>query len=248
MSGIEDPGDDPSVTPPKRWATGVPAVTHALEYSLGRTTVRRTALTLLNINQVKGFDCPGCAWPEPAPGKRHRNEYCENGAKHISDEATSRRITAEFFRRHSIAELGEKSDYWLNHQGRLTEPMIKRPGAAPYEPIGWDEAFDVLAGELRRLDSPDEALFYTSGRLNNEAAFLLQLFARAYGTNNLPDCSKPCHESSGSALTESLGIGKGSVGLDDIHTADLVLVVGQNPGTGLRRHRPHPAHPRPQRP
>lgn len=248
MSGIEDPGDDLSVTPPKRWATGVPAVTHALEYSLGRTTVRRTALTLLNINQVKGFDCPGCAWPEPAPGKRHRNEYCENGAKHISDEATSRRITAEFFRRHSIAELGEKSDYWLNQQGRLTEPMIKRPGAAHYEPIGWDEAFDVLAGELLRLDSPDEALFYTSGRLNNEAAFLLQLFARAYGTNSLPDCSNLCHESSGSALTETLGIGKGSIGLDDIHTADLVLVVGQNPGTGLRRHRPHPAHLRPQRP
>ncbi|MGJ5755994.1 molybdopterin-dependent oxidoreductase alpha subunit [Streptomyces puniciscabiei] len=235
MSGIEDPVDDLSVTPPKRWATGVPAVTHALEYSLGQTTVRRTALTLLNINQVKGFDCPGCAWPEPAPGKRHRNEYCENGAKHISDEATSRRVTAEFFRRHSIAELDAKSDYWLNQQGRLTEPMIKRPGARHYEPVGWDEALDVLAGELRRLDSPDEALFYTSGRLNNEAAFLLQLFARAYGTNNLPDCSNMCHESSGSALMETLGIGKGSVSLDDIHTADLVFVVGQNPGTNHPR-------------
>ncbi|EST36268.1 FdhF/YdeP family oxidoreductase [Streptomyces roseochromogenus] len=235
MSDIEDPGDDLTATPPKRWATGVPAVTHALEYSLGQTTVRRTALTLLNINQVKGFDCPGCAWPEPAPGKRHRNEYCENGAKHISDEATSRRITAEFFRRYSIAELGEKSDYWLNQQGRLTEPMIKRPGAAHYEPIGWDEAFDVLAGELTGLDTPDEALFYTSGRLNNEAAFLLQLFARAFGTNNLPDCSNLCHESSGSALQETLGIGKGSVCLDDIHTADLVFVVGQNPGTNHPR-------------
>ncbi|AOR30105.1 hypothetical protein BFF78_02585 [Streptomyces fodineus] len=235
MSGTEDPDDDLSVTPPKRWATGVPAVTHALEYSLGQTTLRRTALTLLNINQVKGFDCPGCAWPEPAPGKRHRNEYCENGAKHIGDEATSRRITAEFFRRHSIAELDGRSDYWLNQQGRLTEPMIKRPGAEHYEPIGWDEAFDVLAAELRRLDFPDEALFYTSGRLNNEAAFLLQLFARAYGTNNLPDCSNMCHESSGSALQETLGIGKGSVSLDDIHTADLVFVVGQNPGTNHPR-------------
>ncbi|MGV9891340.1 FdhF/YdeP family oxidoreductase [Streptomyces sp. NPDC003395] len=235
MSGIEDPSDDLTVTPPKRWATGVPAVAHALEYSLEQTSVRRTALTLLNINQAKGFDCPGCAWPEPAPGKRHRNEYCENGAKHIADEATTRRVTADFFRRHSIAELDGKSDYWLNQQGRLTEPMVKRPGAEHYEPIGWDEALDLLARELRALDSPDEALFYTSGRLNNEAAFLLQLFARAYGTNNLPDCSNMCHESSGSALMETLGIGKGSVSLDDIHQADLVFVVGQNPGTNHPR-------------
>ncbi|GAA5004885.1 FdhF/YdeP family oxidoreductase [Streptomyces siamensis] len=235
MSGIEDPDDDLSVTPPKQWATGLPAVTHALEYSLGQTSVRRTALTLLNINQVKGFDCPGCAWPEPAPGKRHRNEYCENGAKHINDEATSRRVTADFFRQYSIDELDTKSDYWLNQQGRLTEPMVKRPGAHYYEPIGWDEALDLLAGELRRLDSPDEALFYTSGRLNNEAAFLLQLFARAYGTNNLPDCSNLCHESSGCALNETLGIGKGSVSLDDIHHCDLIFVVGQNPGTNHPR-------------
>ncbi|WSK52675.1 FdhF/YdeP family oxidoreductase [Streptomyces albidoflavus] len=235
MSGIEDPVDDLSVTPPKTWATGVPAVTHALEYALGQTSVRRTALTLLNINQAKGFDCPGCAWPEPAPGKRHRNEYCENGGKHIADEATSRRVTAGFFREHSIAELDAKSDYWLNQQGRLTKPMIKRPGATHYEPVGWDEAFGILADELRSLASPDEALFYTSGRLNNEAAFLLQLFARAYGTNNLPDCSNMCHESSGSALGETLGIGKGSVSLDDIHEADLVFVVGQNPGTNHPR-------------
>ncbi|RZD68704.1 hypothetical protein C0Q59_00500 [Streptomyces albidoflavus] len=235
MSGIEDPVDDLSVTPPKTWATGIPAVTHALEYALGQTSVRRTALTLLNINQAKGFDCPGCAWPEPAPGKRHRNEYCENGGKHIADEATSRRVTAGFFREHSIAELDAKSDYWLNQQGRLTEPMVKRPGATHYEPVGWDEAFGILADELRSLASPDEALFYTSGRLNNEAAFLLQLFARAYGTNNLPDCSNMCHESSGSALGETLGIGKGSVSLDDIHEADLVFVVGQNPGTNHPR-------------
>ncbi|MEW1786519.1 FdhF/YdeP family oxidoreductase [Streptomyces albidoflavus] len=235
MSGIEDPVDDLSVTPPKTWATGVPAVTHALEYALGQTSVRRTALTLLNINQAKGFDCPGCAWPEPAPGKRHRNEYCENGGKHIADEATSRRVTAGFFREHSIAELDAKSDYWLNQQGRLTEPMVKRPGATHYETVGWDEAFGILADELRSLASPDEALFYTSGRLNNEAAFLLQLFARAYGTNNLPDCSNMCHESSGSALGETLGIGKGSVSLDDIHEADLVFVVGQNPGTNHPR-------------
>ncbi|MER6980598.1 FdhF/YdeP family oxidoreductase [Streptomyces carpinensis] len=235
MSVIQDPSDDLSVTPPKRWATGVPAVTHAIEYSLEQTSVRRTALTLLNVNQAKGFDCPGCAWPEPGPGERHRNEYCENGAKHVADEATSRRVTADFFRRYSIGELAGKSDYWLNQQGRLTEPMVKRPGATHYEPIGWDEALGLLAGELRELDSPDEALFYTSGRLNNEAAFLLQLFARAFGTNNLPDCSNMCHESSGSAMQETLGIGKGSVSLDDIHNADLIFVVGQNPGTNHPR-------------
>ncbi|WP_437066168.1 FdhF/YdeP family oxidoreductase [Streptomyces sp. enrichment culture] len=235
MSSIEDPGDDLSVTAPRTWAAGVPAVAHALRYSLEQTSARRTALTLLNVNQAKGIDCPGCAWPEPAPGKRHLNEYCENGAKHISDEATTRRVTRAFFREHAIAELGTKSDYWLNQQGRLTEPMVKRPGATHYEPIGWDEALDLLAGELRNLASPDEALFYVSGRLSNEAAFLLQLFARAYGTNNLPDCSNMCHESSGSALTQTLGVGKGSVSLDDIHRSDLVLVVGQNPGTNHPR-------------
>ncbi|WP_329594245.1 FdhF/YdeP family oxidoreductase [Streptomyces sp. NBC_01362] len=235
MSSIEDPSDGLRVTPPKTWAAGVPAVAHALEYSLSQTSPRRTALTLLNINQAEGIDCPGCAWPEPAPGKRHMNEYCENGAKHINDEATSRRVTRSFFREHSIAELDGRSDYWLNQQGRLTEPMVKRPGATHYEPIGWDEALGLLARELQRLDSPDEALFYVSGRLNNEAAFLLQLFARAYGTNNLPDCSNMCHESSGFAMQETLGTGKGSVSLDDIHNADLVFVVGQNPGTNHPR-------------
>ncbi|GAA4846827.1 FdhF/YdeP family oxidoreductase [Saccharopolyspora rosea] len=235
MSTIEDPGDDLSVTPPKTWATGVPAVAHALRYSLSQTSVRRTALTLLNVNQATGIDCPGCAWPEAGPAQRHLNEYCENGAKHINDEATTRRVTADFFARHSISELAGKSDYWLNQQGRLTEPMVKRPGSDHYEPIEWDEAFGLLAEELRGLDSPDEALFYTSGRLGNEAAFLLQLFARAFGTNNLPDCSNMCHESSGSAMQETLGVGKGTVGLDDLHQADLVFVVGQNPGTNHPR-------------
>ncbi len=233
MLPIEDPQDDLSVTSPKTWAGGVPGVTHALQYSLSQTSPRRTAQTLLSLNQVKGFDCPGCAWPEPR--HRHKNEYCENGAKHISDEATDRRVTREFFAEHSIAELDGRSDYWLNQQGRLTEPMVRRPGATHYEPISWDGAFGLIADELLGLASPDEAMFYTSGRLNNEAAFLLQLFARAYGTNNLPDCSNLCHESSGWALVETLGVGKGSVSLDDIHEADLVLVVGQNPGTNHPR-------------
>ncbi|MFD3506932.1 FdhF/YdeP family oxidoreductase [Nocardia sp. NPDC058666] len=233
MTSIEDPEDDLRVTPPKTWAVGVPAVVHAIEYSLSQNSPARTALTLLNINQTKGFDCPGCAWPEPK--NRHLNEYCENGAKHINDEATTRRVTRQFFAEHPVAELDTMSDYWLNQQGRLTEPMVKRPGATHYEPIGWDEALDLMARELRSLDTPDQALLYTSGRLNNEAAFLLQLFARAYGTNNLPDCSNMCHESSGSALQQTIGVGKGTVSLDDIYEADLIFVVGQNPGTNHPR-------------
>ncbi|WGX95473.1 FdhF/YdeP family oxidoreductase [Nocardioides sp. L-11A] len=228
-----DPQDDLDVTPPKTYAAGVPAVAHAMEYALAQAGPKRTLLSLLSLNQAEGIDCPGCAWPDPQ--HRHKNEYCENGAKHVSDEATTRRVTREFFAEHSVAELGAASDMWLNHQGRLTEPMVKRPGATHYEPIGWDEAFGLVADELNGLGSPDEAMFYTSGRLNNEAAFLLQLFARAYGTNNLPDCSNMCHESSGSGLGETLGIGKGSVSLDDIHESDLVFVVGQNPGTNHPR-------------
>ena len=228
-----DPQDDLDVTPPKTYAAGAPAVAHAMEYALAQAGPKRTVLTLLSLNQADGIDCPGCAWPDPR--HRHTNEYCENGAKHVSDEATTRRVTREFFAEHSVAELDAKSDMWLNHQGRLTEPMVKRPGATHYEPIGWDDALDLVAGELDALGSPDEAMFYTSGRLNNEAAFLLQLFARAYGTNNLPDCSNMCHESSGSGLGETLGVGKGSVSLDDIHESDLVFVVGQNPGTNHPR-------------
>nr|WP_229821348.1 FdhF/YdeP family oxidoreductase [Streptomyces ruber] len=206
-----------------------------MQYSLSQTSPKRTALTLLNLNQVRGFDCPGCAWPEPEPGDRPVNEYCENGAKHTNDEATSRRVTTDFFSRHSVAELAGKSDRWLNQQGRLTRPMVKRPGSEHYEPISWSAALDLLADELRALDSPDEAVFYTSGRASNEAAFVLQLFARAFGTNNLPDCSNMCHESSGSALNETLGIGKGDVSLRDLYHADLVFVVGQNPGTNHPR-------------
>ncbi|CAL9279809.1 FdhF/YdeP family oxidoreductase [Streptomyces sp. SudanB182_2057] len=233
------PGQEPetalSVTPPKKWAAGVPAVVHALEYSLEQTSPRKTGIDLLTMNQVGGIDCPGCAWADPAPGRRHRNEYCENGAKHINDEATTRRVTADFFREHSVSDLAARSDMWLNQQGRLTEPMIKRPGSDHYEPIGWNDALGVLARELGGLDSPDEAVFYTSGRAGNEAAFVFQLFARALGTNNLPDCSNMCHESSGFALNETLGVGKGTVSLDDLHHADLIFLVGQNPGSNHPR-------------
>ncbi|MDN5746134.1 MAG: molybdopterin-dependent oxidoreductase, partial [Nocardioidaceae bacterium] len=228
-----DPTDDLSVSEPKDWAAGVPGVRHAMQYALTHTSPRRTARTLLNLNQTDGIDCPGCAWPDPQ--HRAKNEYCENGAKHVADEATTKRVTHEFFANHSVAALGEKSDMWLNDQGRLTEPMVKRSGASHYEPISWEEALTTIADELRGLASPDEAMFYTSGRVSNEAAFLLQLLARSYGTNNLPDCSNMCHESSGSGLGASLGVGKGSVSLEDIHASDLVFVVGQNPGTNHPR-------------
>ncbi|MFD7132911.1 FdhF/YdeP family oxidoreductase [Streptomyces sp. NPDC059894] len=231
----EEPNEALTVTPPKEWAAGVSAVVHALEYSLEETSPRRAGEMLLAMNQVDGIDCPGCAWADPAPGHRHRSEYCENGAKHINDEATTRRVTADFFRAHPVAELARRSDAWLNQQGRLTEPMVKRPGSDFYEPISWNDAFGLMAEELTSLDSPDEAVFYTSGRAGNEAAFVLQLFARALGTNNLPDCSNMCHESSGYALHETLGTGKGTVSLHDLHHADLIFLVGQNPGSNHPR-------------
>jgi molybdopterin-dependent oxidoreductase alpha subunit len=231
---IDDPGDAAlGVSPPKEYAAGVPGVTAALRQSWDQMGVRRTALTLLRVNQKKGFDCPGCAWPEG--DHRHMAEFCENGAKAVAEEATTRRITREFFARHTVAELAERSDHWLGQQGRLTEPMLRREGRDHYEPISWDEAFGLLADELNGLGSPDEAAFYTSGRTSNEAAFAYQLLVRAFGTNNLPDCSNMCHESSGSALTETIGVGKGSVLLDDLYRADLIFVVGQNPGTNHPR-------------
>ncbi|MEV4006226.1 FdhF/YdeP family oxidoreductase [Actinomadura sp. NPDC049753] len=221
------------VSEPKTWAAGVPGVTAALRHAHAQMGVRRTALTLLRVNQKQGFDCPGCAWPEG--DHRHAAEFCENGAKAVAEEATARRVTREFFAEHGVEELAGRSDHWLGQQGRLTEPMVKRAGSGHYEPVSWDEAFGLLASELNALDSPDEAVFYTSGRTSNEAAFAYQLFARAFGTNNMPDCSNMCHESSGSALSETIGIGKGSVLLEDLYRADLVFVVGQNPGTNHPR-------------
>jgi molybdopterin-dependent oxidoreductase alpha subunit len=231
----DDPGDrDLRIETPKRTAAGLPGVTHALSAGLAQMGVRRTALTLLRVNQPSGFDCPGCAWPEPAPGARSHTEFCENGAKAVAEEATLRRITPEFFAAHPISELAERSDHWLGQQGRLTSPMVRRPGSDHYVPISWDEAFALTAAHLREAE-PDEAVFYTSGRTSNEAAFLYQLLVRSYGTNNMPDCSNMCHESSGVALTGTIGIGKGSVTLDDIHRAELIVVVGQNPGTNHPR-------------
>ncbi|MFR9727459.1 FdhF/YdeP family oxidoreductase [Streptomyces sp. MS19] len=225
--------DSPEVGEPRHSAAGLPAVGHAMRAAQRQMGVRRTALTLLRVNQQDGFDCPGCAWPEP--GKPHAAEFCENGAKAVAEEATLRRVTPAFFAEHTVGDLAGRSGYWLGQQGRLTTPMYLPEGADRYEPVGWDEAFGLIAEELRVLGSPDEAVFYTSGRTSNEAAFLYQLFAREYGTNNLPDCSNMCHESSGSALVETLGVGKGSVHLEDLHQADLIIVAGQNPGTNHPR-------------
>ncbi|MFF7810464.1 FdhF/YdeP family oxidoreductase [Streptomyces sp. NPDC007945] len=225
--------DAPQVTPPQHAAAGLPAIGHTLRIAQEQMGAVRTARTLLKVNQKDGFDCPGCAWPEG--DKRHLAEFCENGAKAVAEEATLRRVTPEFFAAHPVAELAERSGYWLGQQGRITEPMYLPEGADRYEPVTWERAFAILAEELTALSSPDEALFYTSGRTSNEAAFLLQLFAREFGTNNLPDCSNMCHESSGSALTETIGIGKGSVTLEDLHRADLIVVAGQNPGTNHPR-------------
>ena len=195
--------------------------------------VRRTALTLRRVNQPKGFDCPGCAWPDPAD--THVAEFCENGAKAVAEEATLRRVDREFFAAHPVSDLASRTDYWLGQQGRLTEPMYKPAGSDHYQPIDWDAAFALVAQRLHALPTPDAAAFYTSGRTSNEAAFLYQLMVRRFGTNNLPDCSNMCHESSGAALAHSIGIGKGTVLLEDFYEADLIMVVGQNPGTNHPR-------------
>ncbi|MER5976601.1 FdhF/YdeP family oxidoreductase [Streptomyces sp. NPDC001857] len=225
--------DAPQVAEPKHAAAGLPAVGHSLRIAQRQMGVRRTALTLLRVNQKDGFDCPGCAWPEPE--RRHAAEFCENGAKAVAEEATLRRVTPEFFAAHPVADLAARSGYWLGQQGRLTHPMYLPEGGERYEPVSWERAFDIVAEEMSALASPDEAVFYTSGRTSNEAAFLYQLFARELGTNNLPDCSNMCHESSGSALSETIGVGKGSVLLEDLHRADLIIVAGQNPGTNHPR-------------
>ncbi len=188
---------------------------------------------LRQINQKDGFDCPGCAWPESSD--RSHFEFCENGAKAIAAETTAKRVTPAFFEQYSVPDLLGKSDYWLEQQGRLTCPMIRRAGSDHYEPISWADAF-VHAGEfLRGLESPDHAAFYTSGRTSNEAAFLYQLFGRMYGTNNFPDCSNLCHESSGVGLTRTIGLGKGAVQLTDFQKADAIFIIGQNPGTNHPR-------------
>jgi formate dehydrogenase major subunit len=217
---------------PKGSAGGVPSVVASARHLLRHVGPVRGARTMLRLNQPDGFDCPGCAWPEP--GDTSRLEFCENGAKAVAEEATTRRVDAAFFARHGVGDLAEQTDHWLGQQGRLTQPVHKPAGASHYRPIGWDGALDLIAERLRAT-TPDRAVFYTSGRTSNEAAFAYQLFVRLLGTNNLPDCSNMCHESSGVALVETIGVGKGTVTLEDVHAAELLLIIGQNPGTNHPR-------------
>src|SRR6204780_1452270 len=215
-------------------AAGIPAIWNTTLYGIGEMGPIRSVEAFLKINQVTGFDCQSCAWPSPDK-KRKVFEFCENGAKSVSDESTKKRIGPEFFAQYSIADLAAKSDYWLNQQGRLTSPMVRQAGAMPYQPITWPEAFKMIADQLNSLDSPDQASFYTSGKTTNEPAFLLQLFARQFGTNNLPDCSNMCHESSGVAMVETLGVGKGAATLEDMENTDLIFIFGNNPSTNHPR-------------
>lgn len=219
---------------PKHVAAGLPAVLSSMKYAWEEMGVSRGAITLMMLNQKDGIDCTSCAWPDP-DGKRHIAEFCENGARAIADEATLKQVTPEFFERYSVQELSKQSDHWLNDQGRITHPMVLARGATHYRPISWEDAFKLIAIELRKLQSPNEAVFYTSGRTSNEAAFLYQLFVRQFGTNNLPDCSNMCHESSGVALNETIGIGKGTVTLEDFSRTDVIFILGQNPGTNHPR-------------
>jgi molybdopterin-dependent oxidoreductase alpha subunit len=224
----------PTVKPISKVAGGFPAVLSSAKYTFREMGPIRGTRTLLQLNQKQGIDCPGCAWPEP-DGERSHFEFCEEGAKHVADEATTKRVAPEFFKQWSVNALAHQSDQWLNAQGRITHPLVLRAGADHYEAIDWADAFALIANELNSLASPDEAIFYTSGRTSNEAAFLYQLFVRQFGTNNLPDCSNMCHESSGTGMKETLGFGKGTVTLADFDLADAIFVIGQNPGTNHPR-------------
>lgn len=226
--------DDLKVGKPKRSAAGVEAVLVSMERGFVQAGVSRTLRSMLRINQRGGFDCPGCAWPESITGARKPAEFCENGAKAIAEEASARTVTPAWWAEHPIAVLREKTEYWLGSQGRITEPMIIRDGETHYTPITWAQAFRTI-GEHVNATTPDKCVFYTSGRTANETAFMYQLLARSLGTNNLPDCSNMCHESSGSALNPTIGIGKGTVSLEDFEHAELIFVVGQNPGTNHPR-------------
>jgi molybdopterin-dependent oxidoreductase alpha subunit len=225
---------DLEVTPPMRTAAGLEALKETVTNAYVKMGPVHATRGLLKLNQRGGIDCQSCAWPDP-DDKRSIGEFCESGAKALADEGTTKRIGAEFFSKYSIEELSEHDDRWLNDQGRLTEPVVLRKGSTHYEPISWEDAFALIAADLNSLASPNEAVFYTSGRTSNEAAFLYQLFVRQFGTNNLPDCSNMCHESSGVALTESIGLGKSSIRLSDFKETDLVIVIGQNPGTNAPR-------------
>lgn len=218
---------------PKTKAAGIPAVLSSAKHGLGKMGLAKTIKNLTMVNQKEGFDCPGCAWPDP----EHRTtfEFCENGAKAVADEAMKAHVTPHFFSKHSVSELSLLSDYELNRKGRISHPVVLEKGATHYSKISWEDAFSRISEHLKSIPDPNRTAFYTSGRTSNEAAFLYQAFVRAYGTNNLPDCSNMCHESSGKGLGQTIGIGKGTVSLDDFNHADVIMVIGQNPGTNHPR-------------
>ncbi|MBC8769453.1 FdhF/YdeP family oxidoreductase [Arenibacter sp. BSSL-BM3] len=222
-------------TEPKKVAAGIPAVISSAKHVFGEMGLGRGLKALANLNQKGGIDCPGCAWPDPDDERSSIAEYCENGAKAIAEEATTKKLDAKFFKENSVSQLSMLSDYEIGKKGRLAQPMFLPEGSDFYQEITWKRAFKKIAEHLNNLNSPDEAIFYTSGRTSNEAAFLYQLFVREYGTNNMPDCSNMCHESSGVALTDTLGIGKGSVKLEDFYNTEVILILGQNPGTNHPR-------------
>jgi molybdopterin-dependent oxidoreductase alpha subunit len=224
---------DQSIKPYDKPAGGWDSLKSSWQALRDEGIVTRGAKALLRTNQSEGFDCPGCAWPDRNPNSTF--EFCENGVKAVAAEATSKRVTNEFFASYSVSELALQDDVWLEAQGRLTEPMRYESSSDHYVPVSWDEAFALTAAALHSLDNPDQALFYTSGRTSNEAAFLYQLFVREFGTNNLPDCSNMCHEASGVAMTEQIGSGKGSVLLEDFEQAEAIFIFGQNPGTNHPR-------------
>lgn len=222
-----------TVGEPQDKAVGIPAVLHSMGPALRDLGPRRTAQLMTAMNQKDGFDCMSCAWPDPS----HRSplEFCENGFKAVTWEATPITVPSSFWAENSLSSLADRDEYWLGQQGRLVEPVHKPAGSDHYVPITWDDAFALVADRLNALDSPDRASFYTSGRTANETAFVYQLFVRAFGTNNLPDCSNMCHESTGTAMNETLGVGKSTIQYDDFGQADLIIVMGQNPGTNHPR-------------
>lgn len=227
LTGIE-------LSKPSSAAAGITGVTVAMKHIATETGLWKGLQVLSKLNQKDGIDCPGCAWPEP-PHRSAVAEYCENGAKAIAEEATEKRCDIGFFAEHSVEEMSFWSDYKIGKSGRVTHPMYLPKGGSYYQPISWSAALDIIADELKSCKNPNEAVFYTSGRTSNEAAYLYQLFIRLFGTNNLPDCSNMCHESSGVGLSETIGIGKGTVTVEDIYDAEVVLVIGQNPGTNHPR-------------
>ncbi|MDN5582657.1 MAG: FdhF/YdeP family oxidoreductase [Corynebacterium sp.] len=232
VNAVANRYDHPDVSEAEKIATGIPAVIHAMEHAVPNNA----APSLLTINKHKGFDCPGCAWPEPDQADLNIVEFCENGAKAVAEETIPKKAGPDFWAAHTVEDLREKTDHWLGKVGRITEPMLydRASGDGHYRPVSWETAFGVIAEQLRDT-APEDAVFYTSGKASNEAAYVFQLLARRMGTNNLPDCSNMCHESTGSALSSTLGLGKGSVTMNDIHSTDLLISVGQNPGTNHPR-------------